>query len=422
MKKTFLALTLGLFSVVGIFTSCEEDENRYSPLFDGDNIAPTSITGIEVENLPGGAKITYNVPDESDALFVEAKYTLGDGTLAVERSSVFKNEVIVEGLRETALQTVELSVIDKSNNFSNPVTVDIQPKTAPIDLLVDSFNAAPDFGGIRLDFDNFSGNPFEIQLLTKNESGIEVHQQSFFTDDPELKNNTFRTFEDVEREFKFIVIDQWGQVTEPFAATITPLKEIMLDPALFKSTPLPTDTKILSWSGQNNWTPNSLWEGTKLWDGFGSIFHTPDVEPNPIPIIPPYTEPNYVPLTWDLGQLANLSRIKIYPADLNSGGKKFTRGNVKRFELWGVDEIPADEGATMNGWSLLVKDGEIIKPSGLPYPDETADDTAFAAAGINIETDPIPTIRYLRMIIFETWEPTSNWVFMAEIEVFGNYQ
>ena len=41
-----------------------------------DSVAPGIISNVQVENLPGAAKITYNLPDDDDLVAIEAVYTI----------------------------------------------------------------------------------------------------------------------------------------------------------------------------------------------------------------------------------------------------------------------------------------------------------------------------------------------------------
>ena len=75
MKK--IALIVGC--LCGFLVSCEFQNIDWQP--GTDSIAPGTVSNVSVENLPGGAKITYDLPDEKDLAFVEANYTI-DGKSA----------------------------------------------------------------------------------------------------------------------------------------------------------------------------------------------------------------------------------------------------------------------------------------------------------------------------------------------------
>ena len=419
-KKYFIMLTV-FTAVIMTFTFCNE-EDRYTP-FQNDGTNPPVVTDIQVENLSGGAKISYRVPEGKDVLLIEAKYKLDDGTEIFSRSSIFKNFLIIEGLRKIETQSVELTTVDKSGNRSKTTKVDINPTTAPIDLFFNSFRVAKDFGGVELRFDNALGNKYEIQLFVKdtiavNESGepLFTHNRSIFTENPEITTTSFRPFESKEAIFKFVVLDKWNHMTDTLSVSVTPRKEIKLNTDLFGRHILPNDGTSLECCG-NNFYVDQLWDGKVRGR---DIFITNDNKPDPIPVLPPYTKPNQIPFTIDMGQKVNMSRIKIFNTDNSSPGKYFNRGNIKRFDMWGIESLPDDyHGNNFFGWDLLIENGEQIKPSGLGFFKESAEDSAFGAAGIDFKTDPEPTVRYLRFIVLETWEPSSFWVRVGDIEFYG---
>src|SRR5690554_6707340 len=133
VMKFYKYVWVGL--IAGFF-SCEEELR--GPLTN-DNIPPSPVSEVTVTNLPGGAKISYKVPSDEDALLVEAIYKLDNGKVVTSKSSIFKNFVEVEGLRKIEDQEVELITVDRSNNRSSSVFATINPETAPVDRLFSSF-------------------------------------------------------------------------------------------------------------------------------------------------------------------------------------------------------------------------------------------------------------------------------------------
>ncbi|MGM0621997.1 MAG: DUF4959 domain-containing protein, partial [Bacteroidota bacterium] len=124
MKK--LSIIYILIASALLFNACEEIEKE--PL-SSDSQPPQPISSTVVENEPGGATITYNLPDETDLLYVKAEYTLSDGEQYETRSSIYLNSVKVEGYGDTNEHTVTLYTVDRGENVSDPVDVTIQPLT-----------------------------------------------------------------------------------------------------------------------------------------------------------------------------------------------------------------------------------------------------------------------------------------------------
>lgn len=384
-----------------VFVSCEEESR--GPLFK-DDIPPGAIQDVEVENLPGGAKISYTVPRDEDALFVEANYHLDNGEKVTSKSSIFKNFVILEGLRELKSQEVELVCVDRSNNRSSSVYVTITPETAPIDKLFSSFEITEDFGGVRVVYDNEDKISAEILLYAEDEDGNLVYEQSAFISDDRSSHYTFRSFPPVSAVFGVSATDRWDNSTEILETTVTPLEEHELNRELFRDMFLEGDEPDAF-----GWTKPNLWNGSI--DGSG--FHTAQGEPGTV--IPPYTQGYHV-FSMDLGVVAKLSRFRFWQ---RQDTWIFTHGNPRSFEVWGIDEIPDDDGASLEGWTKLVENGEVIKPSGGPLGSNSADDIAQAAEGEEFEF-PIeaPPVRYIRFVNIENWS-SSKFMHLMEIKFWG---
>lgn len=394
--------TFFFIGLVGfLFIACEEEER--GPLF-RDDIPPASVKDIEVENIPGGAKITYSVPKDEDVLYVEAFYQLDNGKEVVSKSSVFKNTIIIEGLREKRSQEVELVSVDRSNNRSVPVFASITPETAPIDKLFESFELFEDFGGVRLSYNNEDEIAAEILLYAADSLGNMVYEQSVFISDNNSSHYTFRSFPPEARNFGVSAIDRWDNATEVVQKMITPLEEYELNTEKFRDIFLDGDEPDAF-----GWTKPNLWNGSI--DGSG--FHTAQGEPGTV--IPPYTRGYHV-MSMDLGVVAKLSRFKFWQ---RQGSWIYTHGNPRYFEIWGIDEIPDDDGASLEGWTKLVENGEVVKPSGSALGNNSAEDEAAAASGEEFDF-PIeaPPVRYIRFVNLENWSGGKFMHFM-EIKFWG---
>ena len=379
--------------------SCEEEEN--GPLVK-DSTPPKEITEVKVTNLPGGALIEYKAPSDEDAILVEASY-LRNNEIVTARSSIFKNNVIIEGLKDTSPQEVELKAVDRSNNASPSVKVTINPETAPIDRLYSSFELVPDFGGVRLKYNNQDNIKAELLLYSSNENGALTYQQSAFISDDNKSHYTYRAFDPIPRTFGIAAIDRWNNITEIKKTTILPIEEIKLDILKFDKLLLTGDT-----NDAFGWSMPNLWNGSI--DGSG--YHTSQVDPGSI--VPPYEEGFHM-FTMDLGVKAKLSRFKFWQRP----GWIFTHGNPRHFEVWGIDEIPADNGASLEGWTKLIENGEVIKPSGGPIGSNSAEDAAQAANGEEFEF-PIeaPPVRYIRFVNQKNWSD-GKFMHLMEINFWG---
>ncbi|MCG8308505.1 MAG: DUF4959 domain-containing protein [Cytophagales bacterium] len=401
-KRYIISCTLIILMVAG-FISCTEEDER-GPLTKDDTI-PGVVSEITVTNLPGGAKIEYKVPGDDDALMVEANY-LRNGERVTARSSIFRNFVMIEGLRQVASQKVALVTLDRSDNRSEPVEVTISPEKAPIDKLFESFELVHDFGGVRLRYNNEDEIRAELLLYASDSTGNMAYSQSAFISNSDRSHHSFRGFPPETVTFGISAIDRWDNATGILEKEILPWEEVLLDLENFDDVSL-TGDEPSAW----NWIPENLWNGSIE----GSGFHT--AQGHPGTVVPPYAE-GYHMVTIDLGVKAQLSRFKFWQ---RQGRWIFAHGNPRYFEVWGIDEIPADNGASMenNGWTRLIENGEVIKPSGGEMGNNSADDEAQAASGEEFEF-PIdaPPVRYIRFVNLESWSG-GKFMHFTEVNFWG---
>lgn len=403
MNRCFLGKFIFLFLIV-LVLSCNDDIR--GSLYSGDAI-PSPVTEISVTNLPGGAKVEYKVPHDKEALYIEATYTLDNGKHVSTKSSIFKNYIIVEGLRQTHMQEVQLTTFNRFGNHSDPVVVTIHPEKAPIDNLFSTFEMVEDFGGIRLNYQNDDNLSVEILLYSENENGDLVYNHSVFINDNKRNYHSFRGFASQQAKFGVSIIDRWDNTTDILEAELTPLKETKLDREKFRELLLEGDMP----GGTAGWIMPYLFDGSIDEPGF----HTNHIEPGKI--IYPYTE-NYHAFTMDLGVVAKLSRFKFWQRQRADLDGLYSHGNPRYFELWGIDKIPDNDGS-LEGWTKLVENGEVIKPSGASPGTNSAEDIASAADGeefdINIDAPPV---RYIRFVNKQNWAGTT-FMFLMEVSFWG---
>src|SRR5690606_11857953 len=141
MKKQLLILFLAI-----PFLGCYKDEERGQ--YATDNTAPQPISGPSVENLPGAAVITYQIPDDDDLLYVKASYTLDNGEMVEQKASAYTNSLKIEGIGRSREVPVTLVAGDRSKNESTPVVITARPMDAHIYTDFQSLEEVPDFGGI----------------------------------------------------------------------------------------------------------------------------------------------------------------------------------------------------------------------------------------------------------------------------------
>ena len=80
--------TAGLLVLILVFAfACEEERVGQNPV---DNTPPSAVSNVQIEALPGGAKISYDLPNETDISYVICEYMF-NGEKKVVRSSIYSN-------------------------------------------------------------------------------------------------------------------------------------------------------------------------------------------------------------------------------------------------------------------------------------------------------------------------------------------
>ena len=380
-----------------LMMSCSEEERwQYAT----DSIPPGQVSDVHVENLPGGAIITYMVPDDDDLWYVKVVYRMSDGTQVEQKSSASLPRIAVEGLGRAQKQTVQLICGDYSGNESAPYFQEIDPLDAPIYEIQESIAMVEDFGGIKITWENPLKASIVLTLYVLDEYGSFVEIQNIYSNSNTGRYN-LRGFPSEERTFSVTVRDRWHNKTERVSGDFIPLFEEKLDRLKFGRWNPPGIPYADLTSGGVVWSIERLWDGLLANPGFS--FPSTNVLPNSI--------------TFNMGQMAKLSRMKAYQR--TTDGQTFNGYSVKRFKLYASSTPDVNED--FDTWLYM---GEWIseKPSGLPLGQLTDEDRAYAEAGedLIIEENVETYVQYIRVHIMETWGGGMSVAQFFEMEFFGS--
>lgn len=363
-----------------IMTACEQEKK--GPLVKQSG-KPNVLSNIRVENLNGGANVTYTLPDDPTLLYVVAKYTLASGVERTVKSSVFKNSLLLEGFSTTDEREITLYTVDRSENMSEPIQIKIKPLVSPLEFAFATLDARGDFGGITLSVMNETETDFVFQTLIKTETGDWIVLDQYYSSARDI-NYSVRGLEAEPQDFAFIIQDKWQNKSDTLFKTLIPLYEEELDKSLWKHYRLDNDTPIMPASPVSN-----------LWSGTTSNYSVRVVD------APDLVLPNWI--TIDLGQTAVLGRMKVQAITATTSNYQwlYSTGSPRVFEIWGSNN-PEPDGSWEN-WTQL-GEFESIKPSGLPIGFKTADDIAQGLAGEDYKFENYDTAyRYIRFVLVRTW-------------------
>lgn len=457
MKKIFFLIVLSLF----FLWNCKEMPNMSDPK---DTVLPGMISNPVVENINGGAIITYSLPDDNDLLGVKAVYSLTEDGEELEMfSSAFRDAIELNGFADTDEREVALICIDKSYNESSPVVVKINPLTPPVDLIRKTLKVNTAFGGLRATWDNIYNENIALTLYVEDSlsPGYMTQYDTHYSSYPKGEVS-FRGFDAIEKHFRIEMRDRWDNYAEPLEFTLTPLFEEEILPYH------PTSEELLWDIAYGAFDDSRVWRGgfmqpqgggwTALFSGarmsWGIVIDGEHIYTNnrwavfQKPLLvdyfpdstedPTYFNPAY--FIFDLKDEIIPSRVVIYARSL---GEVFPNS----FEVWGTNSTPKGPEdfnnltESLNYWTewflppyVEGKDTwkeDWIKlgsyqvrptPSGA-YDDAdlTEEDLTIRENGYEMEVDPdfVGTkVRYLRFVYRDV---SSLYCYTTNINVYGQY-
>ncbi|TKG96636.1 DUF4959 domain-containing protein [Puteibacter caeruleilacunae] len=382
------------------FAGCEEDGRN--PLLT-DTTNPGAVSNVQVENIPGGANLTYTLPSDNDLLYVLAEYTLSNGKQASTKSTLYKNKLSIEGFGDTNPYDISLYAVDRGENMSEPVKVTINPLEPPVRTISQTMRIIPDFGGAHFYWENDTEAEVAVIAMTEdtlgNLSQADVRYTNLLEDDLALRGYTTDP-----REFVVLLRDRWDNFSDTVKVTLEPLFEENLDKTKMSALRLPHDAPD-AWG----WTPAHLFDNNIG----GTGYHTPQGWKDDDPL-PEYDDLYPHILTIDLGVTAKLSRFKFWQ---RQDSWIYYHGNPRYFEVWGASEL--NSSGTFDGWTKLIKNGEVVKPSGLPTGQVSNTDKETASNGeefsFPLQAEPV---RYIRFVNLESWSGTT-FMHMMEVDFWG---
>ena len=439
--------------------SCSEPENWADPT---DNIAPGKVTNAVVENLNGGAKISYSLPADQDLMAVKAVYRFTeDGPLREMYSSSQKNYIELEGFGDTSKRTITLYAVDNSKNLSEGVEIEIEPLTPPIVLMRESLEALGTFGGVSLTWSNEYSKDMAVSLYVVDEESNEMILFDTYFSNGINGKTVFRTFDAVATNFRIEMRDKWENYSEPLEVSLTPLAESSLpgrDGTNYIWRLFDDDNWLLRGDIHNDMSnsTHSVRVFDLVHDGTGQNNRTngwwnPGGDGMPIETYIPGAGSNTIPFplyfTVDMGKKGIYSRFNIKP---RLRTPTFSCALPSDFEIWGTNdpklasevgdgsreanlaywtswEVASGTDAWKNdGWvrisenQLVLSTGATKYTEGMELSEEDIANYNTNGFDFDISESAAEGYRYLRWVIKDT-NTGQKLLMIAEIEFWGSY-
>ncbi|WP_184550078.1 DUF5000 domain-containing lipoprotein [Mucilaginibacter sp. FT3.2] len=357
--------------------------------------APAQISNVKVDPTPGGGVLTYTLPADPNLAYVKAVYEIQPGVFREAKSSRYTDTLRLVGFGDTLKHAVKIYSVGNNEKASEPLLVDVIPKTPPVKSVFKTSNFSETFGGVSISFTNPDKADLAIVVLrdtTGNNNWVTV--RTFYTA-AIAGNFAARGFESKPQKFAVFIRDRWNNKSDTLIKTLTPKFEIEIPKNTFSKLVLPTDQTELADPSYNI---------ENIWNGLADrrLYASSNAS----------SLPQWI--TIDLGEKVLLSRFKMWMEQYNHC---YTGSGLKNFELWGSNSPDPDGGWTQ--WTLL-GNFTTFKPSGLPLGQTTNEDINYAAnLGADFDFDVQPSaVRYLRLKSLETYSSPGQVVIM-EMTFFG---
>ena len=402
MKKNLVYTCMVL--VIIFLTDCKEEPIGQFPV---DNTAPRPVSGVVVNNIAGGAQISYQLPEEEDLLYVQAVYALPNGTTGRTKTSVFSNSMLIKGFAKSEKAVVQLVSVDRSRNESMPVGVDIEPLDSPIYGILDSLEVQESFGGFKLTWPNPLKEDIVLGVLRKNETTNELDYVENVYSSQAFVETAIRGLDSIRATFCFFVRDIYENSTDTLEMSLKPYFEEEIPKSGFTGLSLSSRFKLHTHGGKDI---------TKLWNNVINVDDDVYYIQTGNEIMPYFT--------IDMGVKAKLSRFRLW----QRVNYLFALHNPKMFEWYGTNDPAAANDAETLGWEdntawIKLSSFESKRPSGGQEGDAvTAEDEAYAKAGEEFEFSlDAPAVRYLRFKLISTWSGSSG-LHIGELTFWGQIE
>ncbi|TLX71044.1 DUF4959 domain-containing protein [Labilibacter sediminis] len=248
MEKLRLTKIMAFIGIVStILVSCSKDDDNNL-----DSTPPGPVSNVQIEPTHGGAKITYDLPGDKDVMYVKASYVNTLGQKMFKVTSFYDNEIILDGYNDVEEHNVKIEVFDRSNNVSEPINKKFTPLVSHIELAKENMVVTPDFGGVRLVWENVTGDPM-YTFLTYESQGEDVRR--IIASSHEDGKKVERSMDTLKKEFFVQLEDFYGNKTERVSkGEHSPWFEEEIDKTIWDLVPsLSVDGNIYEGKTENIW-------------------------------------------------------------------------------------------------------------------------------------------------------------------------
>lgn len=414
-----------------------------------DSTRPDKVIIVETVPMAGALEIHFSLPKgNEDITEVVASYYDKNGKMREFSVSRYSSKILVEGFTGTDEVTVELISVDSSGNKSDVTYVKESPLLSSVELAFKSLNVTSTFGGVKIEWQNPSGNLLAIHVLT--EDNVDKYETTLEEDPTKIIYTTdslktffsLRPYDARVQKFGFQISDKWGNRTDTLILSLTPLKEERLDynrvvalttfnPTYnsmnqdynkFGVDPVTGIKNDATYHNSTTYGPKTFFDGqTTAQQAYFHKFIKNYNDPDPVNHEIVHT----VYSTFDLKCDIKISRFLLFQR--TNYTYHYNRSSPKRFRFWGTDNSNPNWSTKFpETWTLI---GEYVgvEPSDRNNltPEEVTffmENNEFLADEDNVNPDarPSSSFRYLRIEWLETYNKNEPYYTLNELQMFGD--
>lgn len=406
MKKIIYIILALVITVLP--SACNNDSDVNSS--HGSTIPPAEVMLDSIKNLPGKSIIYFTQPNDKNFLYMKAVYSTDGGERSIN-ASYFADSIVVEGFGQAGEYDVKLYSVSPGEAYSKPLNIKINPKEPSYITAYKEMTITPDFAGIRIKTFNTGSETLTFYVYRKDAAGKWTEAGALYTKKPEI-NDPIRGMEAVPSDFRVVVKDRWGHLSENKEISLTPYYEEEVDKSKMGYLSI---GEYQGYLAPNAKTPKNLYDGII---GNNNTFMTITTAGYD------FSKPSSV--TLDLGKGFKLSRMIVYGRRSGTDYSSIFDGLFpKEIEIWGRNDNKVTKFDPENdeGWVRLFQgvlpraDGSVVPAAIVPLTDA---DKELARDGNEVEfSADLDAYRYVAFVCIKNYNSGNSRINVAELTFFG---
>ncbi|MDR1097940.1 MAG: DUF4959 domain-containing protein, partial [Tannerella sp.] len=209
--RTNIFITLSALVLIGWY-GCKEEEHLSYP--DTDAAIPGQVHDVKWESIPGGAIVTYKLPEDKSLSYVKAVYEIQPGVYREAKSSSYQDSLYLVGFGDTTEYKVNIYSVGRNEKESAPITVSVRPDIPPVKSAFKTLTLDVTFGGVQITYKNDAQADLAIFVMADTTGNREWFQLSpHFTSSLE-GSFAIRDMEAKAADFGIYIRDRWNNKSD----------------------------------------------------------------------------------------------------------------------------------------------------------------------------------------------------------------